>query len=717
MKGGHAKTLILTEKPSVGRDFAKALGIRVKGEGYLESDRYVVTWALGHLVELQEPDAYDPRWKTWRMETLPILPDRFAYRPISKTRKQLGVVSRLLARKDLGDVVIATDAGREGEVIGRTILLYAGSPAADRLRRFWTSQALTPAVVRAGLENLSPAADYDRLWRAGQARQIADWLVGMNLSRAATLRMKDLFSVGRVQTAVLALLVDRRRERDHFKPEPYWLLKVRFTNGKGQWWGNWFREAETRFQKEAAARAAAAAVTGKTGRVQSASRKKKRQPPPLLFSLTDLQQEANRRHGFSAQKTLAIAQTLYEKRKCLSYPRTDARVLGAQSVGMVKGLLRDLSPVYPEIFAGVKASLASPDNRRVFNDARLTDHHALIPLAKIPKGCGPEEEKIYDLALRRFAAAFHPDCEYEATEIVTVVEDETFRTRGRVILKPGWQAVYESEAPVKEEDDAASLPPLEQGDPAAVAETRVDRKMTQPPPEYSEALLLKDMTDPGRYVNEDALKKVYRGDVGLGTQATRAQIIETLLKRKYVARRRRRLIAIERGCRLIDTLRGLASARALTSPEETAQWERQLEEIALGSGDPDAFLSKIRSFVANAVGEFKTGAGGVPAERPQTDRLGRCPVCGGDVIEGKKGYGCADWRRSPLGKGCRFVIWKVHAGMALPEAAVVRLLEAGETDILSGFKSKTGKTFSARLRLVQQANGIPTVVFDIPRGK
>jgi DNA topoisomerase III len=713
LKNDRRKTLILTEKPSVGRDFAKALGIRGKGEGYLEDDRYIVAWALGHLVELQEPDAYDPRWKTWRMETLPILPERFAYRPIAKTRKQLDIVGRLLARKDLGDVVIATDAGREGEVIGRTILLHSGRIGPDRLRRFWTSQALTPAVVRAGMDNLAPAADYDRLWRAGQARQIADWLVGMNLSRAATLKMKDLFSVGRVQTAVLALLVDRRRERDNFKPEPYWLLKARFTNEKGEWWGNWFRKAETRFPEEPAARAVSAAVAGKTGRVRSVSRKKKRQPPPLLFSLTDLQQEANRRYGFSAQKTLSIAQALYEKRKCLSYPRTDARVLGAQSVGMVKGLLGDLSPIYPGIFAGVVDRLASPANRRVFNDARLTDHHALIPLAKLPGGAGADEEKIYDLVLRRFAAAFHPDCEYEATEIVTEVEKETFRTRGRIILKPGWQAVYDAETSPKDEEDAAPLPPLEPDDPAAVAETRVDRKMTQPPPEYTEALLLREMTDPGRYVAEAVLKKIYRGDVGLGTQATRAQIIETLLKRKYIVRRKRHLVAVERGCRLIDTLRALTATRPIASPEETAQWERQLEEIAQGTGEADAFLSKIRGFVTDAVAAFQSGA--VPAGGRGARKLGRCPACGGDVIEGKKGYGCAQWRRPPRGRGCRFVIWKVQAGAELSEASVVQLLERGETDLLSGFRSQTGKTFSARLRLTPSADGVPGVVFDISR--
>jgi DNA topoisomerase-3 len=568
-------------------------------------------------------------------------------------------------------------------------------------------------VVRAGLENLSPASDFDRLWRAGQARQIADWLVGMNLSRAATLKMKDLFSVGRVQTAVLALLVDRRRERDQFKPEPYWLLKARFTNEKGEWWGNWYRKTETRFTEEPAARAVAAAVAGQTGRIRSVSRKKKRQPPPLLFSLTDLQQEANRRHGFSAQKSLSIAQTLYEKRKCLSYPRTDSRVLGTKSVGLVKGLLADLSPVYPGVFDGVSDGLVSAANRRVFNDAKLTDHHALIPLAKLPGSAGPEEAKIYDLVLRRFAAAFHPDCEYEATEIVTKVAGETFRTRGRVILKPGWQAVYAPERPAGEDEETVPLPPLETDDPAAVADTRVERKLTQPPPEYTEALLLKEMSDPGRYVAEAVLKKIYRGDVGLGTQATRAQIIETLLKRKYIVRRKRHLVALDRGCRLIDTLRNRRSTRPITSPEETAQWERQLEEIAQGAGDPEAFLARIRAFVTDAVAAFQSGDGVEYAAAARG--LGRCPACGGDIIEGKKGYGCADWRPPPHGRGCRFVIWKVHAGTTLTEASVAQLLARGETDLLSGFRSKTGKTFSARLRLTSPAEGVPTVVFDIPR--
>ena len=440
------KTLILTEKPSVARDFASALGIRGKKEGYMEDSRYIITWAVGHLVELSAPEDYDPRWKTWRLETLPIIPEAFQYKPIPKTRKQLNVVRRLLDSSALDRVIIATDAGREGEVIARTILMAAGVVSEDRIMRFWTSQALTPAIVREGLARLRPAAEYDRLWNAGQARQIADWLVGMSCSRAATLisrssaqstkgaggkKKNDVFSVGRVQTAVLALIVDRKRVRETFVPEPFWILRACFVNEKGEWWGSWFHGDQRRLTSGGDAEKVAEKISGRMGRVVSVKAQKKRQPPPLLYALTDLQQEANQKFGLSAKITLQTAQELYERKKCLSYPRTDARVLGSGNVDLTRTLVEKLSRAYPDLFAGVDPNLIGLSNRRVFNDGKLTDHHALIPLAPLPEGVAGSEKKVYDLVLKRFAAAFHPDHMFEQTDVVTSVESETFQTRGR----------------------------------------------------------------------------------------------------------------------------------------------------------------------------------------------------------------------------------------------------------------------------------------------
>ncbi len=722
------KTLILTEKPSVARDFAKALGVKGKKDGYLENEDYIITWAVGHLVELFEPQDYDPKWKRWRLENLPILPSRFQYKPIPKTQKQLKIICNLLSKKSPDQVVIATDAGREGEVIARTILLTGGIPAEhfdknETIKRFWTSQALTPHVVKSGMNSLKPAGEYDRLWRAGQARQIADWLVGMNGSRSATIKMNDLFSIGRVQTAVLAILVDRRREREKFKPEPYWVFKVQFENEKGIWWGAWCKENQTRILSEQDAVVIREKIENRTGHVVSVEKQKKNQAPPLLYSLTDLQRDANSQHGFFAKKTLGIAQALYEEKKCLSYPRTEARVLGTQNISLVRKIIDNLSQAYPETFQNVVPERINEKYKRVFDDSRLTDHHAIIPLAPLPRNASADEKTVYDMVMKRFAAAFHADCEYEQTNIVTEVEKETFRTQGKRILKPGWRIIYgmEIEKKMGSEDDteAENLPPLEKDDPAKVIDSKIEHKETLPPPEYTEALLLRDMTNPSRYVTENELKQIYRGDIGLGTQSTRAQIIETLLMRKYVQRQKRYLIALDKGCLLIDTLRRFEKAKILTSPEETARWEMQLNRIAQGEENGQSFLNNIKTFIQEIVEEFKSGniapETGVQKSSPVQDSpavYGKCPRCGGDIIEGKKGIGCCRWRKED--GGCRFVIWKTIAGKKIPKSAVTQLLQNGITQTIPGFISKKGKKFSARLKIAPDQNNdnLQSVVFD-----
>jgi len=650
-----SKTLILTEKPSVAQDFARALNVKGRRDGYIENSSYVITWAVGHLVELKKPEDYHPQWKVWKLDTLPIMPKSFEYSPIDKTLQQFQIIQNLL-NKAPDRIIIATDAGREGEVIARTILLMCNRLQNVSLYRFWTSQALTDTVIRDALKECKPATDYDRLWKAGQSRQIADWLVGMNGSRAATLKMNDLFSVGRVQTAVLALLVDRRRERENFKPEPYWILKALFNNPKGEWWGTWFCKRKTRLPTEEKAQEIEKKVAGQDGIVQSVKKQKKSEPPPQLYALTDLQRDANNKFGFSAQQTLQLAQDLYEKFKCLSYPRTDARVLGTKNADLVQSTVSKLSTFYPGIFDGVQPRRMKNTYRRVFNDAKLTDHHALIPLSPLPSQATSNHEKIYKLVLKRFAQAFHADCQFEQTEIITLVCDETFRTKGKVILVPGWR-VLESNAPTKQnsqrtDDDVEEqdqLPPLIKDDPAHVQETSCLKKQTKPPPEYTEASLLRDMTNPGRYVSEDKLKKIYRGDIGLGTQSTRAQTIETLLSRKYIIRKKRQVLATDKGCMLIDTLRQFDLTKKITSPEETARWEMQLDDIARGNGSDNEFLDSIKAFVIQSVEEFKS-------HTIQIDhsKLGKCPACGGNIIKGRKDYGCANWRESD--GACRVVL-------------------------------------------------------------
>lgn len=699
------KTLILTEKPSIARDFARALGVKGKREGYLEGGDHVIVWAIGHLVELADPQDYAAKWKRWSLNTLPILPQQLKYKPIANVRKQLKVVQQQLQRSDIGRIIIATDAGREGEVIARTILQTVGQVSSE-LVRFWTSQALTPQVITETLESVRPAAEYDRLWHAGQARQAADWLVGMNLTRAATLRMgnyPNVFSIGRVQTAVLALLVDRQMERENFKSEPYWLLGANFFNpAKGTWRGTWFNKEANRFTSKHEADRIIALLQGQTGSVKSVKRGKKKQPPQLLYSLTDLQRDANSKYAFSAKQALDIAQKLYEQRKCLSYPRTDSRVLGSKNVSLAAKLIGKLSSVYPELFAGINEKLIVASNKRVFNDAKLTDHHALIPLAPLPEQAGRSERLVYHLVLRRFAAAFHPDYEYEATTIITEVEGETFRTQGSRPVVLGWKTVYGKAEKAEEhtgndgeEPEVQDLPLLEKGDTAQVKDARLEEKMTQPPPAYTEALLLKDMTNPARYVSEDELKKIFKGEIGLGTQATRAQIIETLLARHYVVREKKLLSPTAKGRLLIDRLRLLSSAKAIATPEETARWEMELERIAQGMGNSEAFMDAIRKFVIKGVEEFKMNEMQQQIEEP----LGKCPACGGNVIEGKKGFGCANWRQQD--GACRFVVWKKIAGQTITPDHV-RMLLAGESIPAMEFISKEGRRFSAGLKLEQE---------------
>lgn len=694
-------TLILTEKPSVAKDFARALGVRNRGDGYIEGEDVVITWAVGHLVELAEPGDYHVKWRRWSLSALPILPDELKYRPIQKGKKQLSVIRKQVGRRDVGRVVIATDAGREGEVIARTILGTIEERAEGsrpEVYRFWTSQALTPQVVRETMKKLEPASNFDRLWLAGRIRQSADWFVGMNLSRAATLSLgtcRETFSVGRVQTAVLALIVDRKRERERFKPEPYWVLKVRFENDKGTWWGTRFKKDENRLHTREEADRIALLATGNEGRIRSIRRSRKKVPPPPLYSLTDLQRDANSKFGLSAQQTLDVAQTLYDDRKCLSYPRTDSRVLGSSNVDLVARIVDRLSSSYPDLFSGLDRKRITAANRRVFNDAGLTDHHALIPLAPLPQKATSDEKRIYERVLKRFAAAFHPDYEFESTEIVTEVKEETFRTRGSRPILPGWRGVYGLKEFLGEDGDEDSeevnLPPLEKNDPAKAEECRIEDRLTQPPPEYTEALLLKDMTNPSRYVTEEELQKIFKGEVGLGTQATRAQIIETLIARKYIARERKKLVATEKGCFLIEHLRRFESANAVTMPEETARWEMELEKIARGSGDAEAFITGIRVFVQSAVEEFK-----MMKKESSMVVFGKCPACGGEIIEGKKGYGCSNWKEE--NGGCRFVIWRQIAGRTL-DSATVKTLLAGETTPALTFRSKEGKEFTASLRL------------------
>ncbi len=698
--------LILTEKFSVASDFAKALGAKQKGNGWFKGNGVTVTWAVGHLVELYEPEDYDPALKRWRLESLPVIPKTFAYKPVKRTYSQFKIIRELLSNTSFTRVILATDAGREGEVIARTILQEAGFNDPSRVYRFWTSQALVPDVVRRTMAQVRPMSDYDRLWRAGFYRQVSDWLIGMNCTRALTVRLKDLFSVGRVQTAVLALLVDRRKARETFVAQPYWVLTANFSNEKGNWTGRWFKGKDNRIMDRDQAQALYAQLNrpGAVGRVNSLNREKKQEAPPFLFSLTDLQQEANKRFGFPATKTLDLAQRLYQDRKCLSYPRTDSKVLGSQNLQMVQGIVKKLAAVHEALFRHMDQSRLSLSNKRVFNDAKLTDHHALIPLKPIPASAGSDEYKIYDLVLRRFAAAFHPNCRFEITRVVTQLENHTFATRGKIVTDPGWQRVWGPMTASKGPQEIDRIPNLVAGDPAALAQMTLKENQTKPPPEYTDSSLLKDMTHPGRYVDNEAEKQLYRGEIGIGTQSTRAQIIETLIKRNYIQRSGKQLLAMDKGVFLVDTLRQCPLSSRLTAVAETARWEMGLNRIALGEDREVRFLDEIKSFTENAVKElsqFAFDTSGYLPENTQSNAskvsLGNCPGCGKAVVETHKAYSCGD-------RECGFVIWKKMSGKTISPKMAANLIRYRRSGPFDGFVSRrTQKRFSASLAIVETA--------------
>lgn len=700
------KTLILTEKPSVARDFASALsssGRAAGTDGYIETDDYVITWAIGHLLAPYDPEDYDPKYKKWSLSTLPILPADFRFKAQPKTKKQLDVIKRLLKRSDLDRLIVATDAGREGELIARLILNEGKSKL--RSFRFFTSAALTKEVIHHELKNLKPLYDFDRLYIAGRARQKADWLVGMNLSRLATLKLNDLFSVGRVQTAVLGLIVERRKAIEAFVPVDYFEFKANFKFDSGAVSAYWFdpdkKEDDKRQDKREFFDKLLSNLAKKDAIITVLNETEKTQYPQGLYSLTELQRQANIQFGFSATKTLEIAQSLYEKYKCLSYPRTDSKVMAASSLDMVKGLVYKFKDLYPEHFEKFQAYKVSLKNKMVFDDSRLTDHHGLVPLKDFSGSESSPEGKIFHLVLKRFISNFLENHKYLETDVQIECEKNLFKTRGKKILEMGFKVLEGRES-------EELLPAISLQDRGLFNDGLVEAKKTKPPSEYTEASLLYDMTNPARLVTESDLKKIFRSEIGLGTQATRAQIIETLLKRNYVDRSGKSLLATDKGVQLVDQLGSMPSTSALTSVSQTAKLELKLQSMAEGEVDDMDFLKGINKYVESATNEWKAiedSAGEKKARAVGTSTytpaavasFGLCPVCQANVMDFPKSYSCAKWK-----EGCKFTIWKIVAKKKLSVAQVKLLMTSKKTELIKGFKSKAGKPFEAYLFLNQE---------------
>ena len=705
------KRLVVAEKPSVGRDIASALpGSFTKEDNFLEGDDWIVTWAVGHLVELAAPEEYDPRFKRWRMADLPIVPEQFQLNPIDgKSAKQLKTIHKLMAREDVEAVVNACDAGREGELIFAYV--YETAKKQKPVQRLWLN-SMTAKAIREAFERLRPGEEMATLEAAARSRSEADWLVGMNATRAASIRLRAAFdgavSLGRVQTPTLALVARREEEIRAFKPEPYWLVEAAFTvkeDAQRDYVGRYLGGKRI---AEAEAAAIVEACHDRDGSITKLEKKEEREGPELLYDLTSLQRHANTRFGFSARRTLAAAQRLYEEHTAITYPRTSSRFLSGDLVEEIRPTaeLVGRNAEYARGAAYVTGLQELPLGR-VVNDAKVTDHHAIIPTRSEHElgRMGEDERRIYDLVARRFLAVFHPEALWERTRVETTVETHVFRTSGRVLVEAGWRAVYGEDArPKRDGDDDTGgdqqLPRLEQGEQVHTTSVESLRKETQPPRRFTEASLLGAMETAGKDIEDAELREAMK-DSGIGTPATRASIIERLIQVGYIEREGRALHATDKGIQVIRLL----GNHPLTSAELTGGWEHRLSQIEQGIDSRPAFIDDIVKFTAATVGELDK-LKDIKIERAN---LGPCPICGRNVIENRKGYSC--WSKDD--PGCGFVIWKNKAGKTLGPAVVKELMAARRTEkAVSGFRGRSGRSFSAKLKLEQNDEGKWRVEFD-----
>jgi DNA topoisomerase-3 len=651
------------------------------------------------------------------MADLPIVPKPFKLVVRDeRSKKQLSVITKLLARDDIGEVINACDAGREGELI--FAWLYEKTKSKKPVRRLWLS-SMTKRAIEEAFSHLRDADELASLEAAARSRSEADWIVGMNATRAATIRLRSSFdgavSLGRVQTPTLALVARREEEIRAFVPEPYWLVEALFAaDGERVYRGRLHQGANPRLPSAAEAEAIVAAVRDRTGEITKLEKKEQRDRAPLLYDLTSLQREANSRFGYSAQRTLSSAQRLYEEHKAITYPRTNSRFLPGDMVPEIKPIA-ELVGRHDAYRAGARyvTGLDVLPLARVVDDAKVTDHHAIIPtrdehaLSKMRD----DDLRIFDLVAKRFLAVFHPEAVFEQTRVETTVEEHVFRTRGRRLVVPGWRGVYGEEADPqreREDDEGAeqSLPRLEHGEAVETREAESLAKETKPPRRYSEASLLAAMETAGKLVEEDELREAMK-ESGIGTPATRASIIERLLAVGYIERDSRALVCTEKGLNVIRLL----GEHPLTSPGLTGEWEHRLSRIERGEELRETFMGDIVDFAGGTIVELDAKLKDVRIPRAI---LGLCPVCGHDVVENRKGFSC--WSRED--PGCGFVMWKSKAGKTLAAAVARELMEHGRTEkAVTGFKGRSGRSFRARLALQQGEDDKWRIEFDEPWAK
>ena len=702
------KKLIIAEKPSVASDIAKALGGFTKHDDYFESEHFVLSSAIGHLLELACPEEFEVKRGKWSFAHLPVIPPHFALSPIEKTESRLKLLNKLIKRKDVEGLVNACDAGREGELIFNYIAQSSGTK--KPVQRLWL-QSMTQQAIRDGFSRLRSGHEMRGLADAAVCRSESDWLVGINGTRAMTAFNSKtggfhLTTVGRVQTPTLAIVVEREKKIRDFKPRAYWEVEAQFAVRAGEYAGKWFDESFKKNDDEHAradrlweakrAEAIRAATLGKPGQVTEEAKPETRLSP-LLFDLTSLQREANARFGFSAKTTLGLAQALYEKHKVLTYPRTDSRCLPEDYLATVRQTLTVLTGEgagkgHDEVLLARYAPFAHQilarnwvlPNKRIFNNAKISDHFAIIPTPQAPKNLNEAEQKLYDFVVKRFLSVFFPAAEYMVTTRITRVEDFPFKTEGKVLVNPGWLAVYGKES---QSDEEGSLVAVAKDEKAHTEDVLIKANETKPPPRYSEATLLSAMEGAGKMVDDEELKAAMAGR-GLGTPATRAQIIENLIGEQYMLREGRELIPTAKAFSLMTLLNGLGVTE-LTQPELTGEWEWKLGRIEKGEFTRDEFMREIAEMTRHIVERAKQyEADTIPGDFGVLQAP--CPKCNGQVRETYKKFQCS---------GCDYSLWKIVAGRQFEPAEIDTLLTEGQIGPLTGFRNKMGRSFAAAIKL------------------
>ena len=708
------KILIIAEKPSVARDIASVLKVKSKGDNCIIGDEYIISWAIGHLVGLSDPEGYNPAYKKWDKAHLPIIPEEMTLSAMPKTKSQLSTLKKLMNSKEVDYIVCATDSGREGELIFRYIYSYV--KCKKPVKRLWIS-SMTAEAITEGFEKLKPSEEYDNLYESAKCRSEADWLVGINASRAYTLNYGVLLSIGRVQTPTLNILVKRQKEIEAHIPQDYWQIRADFGLYSGLWTD--LKENENRIFDEEHANSIYNKIKDRPGKVISVKTERKSQPPGLLYDLTLLQRECNRRFSYSAKTTLQIAQDLYEKRKLITYPRTDSQHLPEDMRTKVSGVIKSLpSELYREYMDYLISLPKLPMGKRIFDSAKVSDHHAVIPTGKKVNlsSLSDGEKNVYDMIIRKFLAAFYPPYIYDVTKIVTEICGESFLTSGNSVVDMGWRVLYASDK--DKEDDEGLIPNVSENDEVILTDAELIKKKTEPPKPYTEGELLNAMENAGRFTDDEDLKQQLK-DSGIGTPATRASIIERIIDVGYIMRKGKILLPTDKGIKLIEVL-----PDELKSPETTGKWEKGLSSIAKGSMNSIKFMESIGRFTRFIV-ESANQEPSVQFEKEErlknkksktskpSKKLGNCPICGGGaVLENRKAFYCDRWK-----DGCKLTIWKNSLsayGIEIDRDFAENLLKSGKVEKVSIQLPQTKEKYTGNVVIDKTKENIVQININRP---